>query len=442
MPGPNPDDLANRRLGRAVLFILQQAPVVNDPIVRADVGALLRAGQVMDFASRLQGHARTVTPELALQYARHSGLGQRDLLHEALPVLKQADVVDYAVTPDGELQYVEELVGVTGSVIEQTFRVLHALNPTDAELAVLHSVEIAAWAPLTESQHLEQVTHRGLDDESAERGLTLARAMGINNRIWSRDLNEYVVFNPYVWGTRQVEIATFLRDLPPNERDVLLGIFDKAAGRPGITLDQMGVTTPLLNTARKVGLIQAATVKSSSGGTKTYAFSPLLQAEDDQLNTTEALHLRKLFVAHILFGHEHAEPGLGKIQNPLVLVRSLLNRGRVGPATNIGTDYHLLEAAGVVRVEPVEGTDRAILHLIKREIVEGGFGWLESSLGGFAPAGSPTPNLQQVPGSFLSPERDRATVPDEAASNEIAAAAVMKLREEAKRAARWDSPFS
>ena len=432
--------VTRKRLGRAVLFILQQAPVITDNLVRADIDTILLTGQAMDFAARLQGYGATATPDLARSYARLAGLNARTL-DQVLPVLKAADVIDYQLAADGSLYRIEEYVGVTAPVIEQTYRVLSRLRPADAEIALLHSVEIAAWAPLTEAQHLQQVTQRGLTDRAAEEGLRLALAAGINKRIRSSDLNENVVFNPHVWGTGQVQIATFLSHLPPGERDAIMGIFEQASTRPGIRLDQITAGSAVLNGARKVGLVQAATVRSSQGArSRTYVFSPLMQAADDGVATTEALHLRKLFVAHILFGHEEATLRGGQINNPTVLVGKLLNRGRVAQATNIGTDYHMLEAHGVVRVEP-DGTGRAYLRLLKSEIVQGGLDWLKAGFGGIPGTGTESARLHQAPGYFTNPEVDRARLPDEGAANEIMLSIVLDLRKEAQRAARADSPF-
>ena len=125
-------------------------------------------------------------------------------------------------------------------------------------------------------------------------------------------------------------------------------------------------------------------------------FSPLLEVDDDRCVTTEALHLRKLFVAHILFGHERSLAGRGNINNPTALVRRLVNNGRVGPATNIGTDYYLLEAAGVVAVEPFG--DRAYLKLVKRgKIVESGLDWIRRITDGrWDRRPSPDPTPQQI----------------------------------------------
>ncbi|MFE1078357.1 hypothetical protein ACFW31_07520 [Nocardiopsis alba] len=418
--------------------------MITDNIVRADIETLLLTGAAMELASRLKGLRRIDNSELVRQFARQSGVPERVLISQVLPVLKQADVIDYSLENDGGLAHLEEFVGVTGNVIAQTFRVLDALGPANEEIALLQSIEIASWSPLTKTQHLDQIVRRGLTEADAESGLSYSLAIAINRRINSTELNEQVIFNPHVWGTGQIQIASFLRDLPPNERDALLGICEVATKRPGATLEQIGGNSAIVSSARKVGLIQAATVKSSALGhnlSQTYVFSPLIQTEDDQATTTEALHMRKLFLAHILFGQEKAQLGLGRIMNPVAIVRKLLNTGEVGPATNISTDYHMLEAHGVVRVEETAG-GRAFLKLIKEDIVRDGLDWLNASLGNTPGESADVPKLEHVPGVFINPERDRSMLPDDAASHEIVSSAVLELRKEVQRAVRHQSPFS
>jgi len=193
-----------------------------------------------------------------------------------------------------------------------------------------------------------------------------------------------------------------------------------------------------VNSARKVGLLQAATVKSSATGAvaQTYVFSPLLETEDDKLLTTEALHQRKQFVAHILFGHEKAKAGGGRIIDPVVLVRALVNRGQVGPATNIGTDYHLLEAQGIVMVDGPPG-GRAFLRMVKPEIVKDGLDWLERTTVGRT-GGSDSPKLLQSPRVFLTPEQDRAALGDQGAADEVTRSMLLRLRKEVQSATRQD----
>lgn len=397
----------------------------------------------MGFAARLRGFtnsnlAHKLTPDAVTKFAKMAGIGPSGLLTQVLPALKRADVVDYT-TANSVLVGVEEYVGLTNTLIEQTYRVLSALNPTDAEWVLLHSVELASWAPLTESQHLNELSRRGFDDSTTQHGYRLAKSVGVNKRVFSSDLNEKVVFNPYVWGSSQVSIAKFLRNLPSAERDTMLGLCEDASHRPGLAISAFDVSPKALRSARKVGLIQATTVTSSAaqGASQTYVFSPLLETEDDKAFTTEALHQRKMFVAHILFGVEKAQHGLGRISDPTRLVSQLFRKGVVGPATNIGTDYHLLEAQGIVTVEAGDG-DRAYLRMVKPEIVRDGLDWLERA-GDTSTGGAVSPKLLRSPKQFVTPEQDRAEISDQGATDEVARSIVLSLRKELQSATRQDS---
>lgn len=180
------------------------------------------------------------------------------------------------------------------------------------------------------------VQHRELDvggqvllgdlDPVIQEAVKLTLAAGVNQRVKSADLGEHVIYNPNVWSAHHISIAAFLQGLPPAERDSLLGLCQQAADSPGLVVSSYGSFQPaMLSSARKVGLVQAATVKSSvASGEQTYVFSPLMETEDDKLQTTEVLHQRKLFVSHILYGHEKAVAGRGRIYDPRVLVRALL----------------------------------------------------------------------------------------------------------------------
>jgi hypothetical protein len=134
-----------------------------------------------------------------------------DLVGKMLPALPAADVVGFAVQ-DSSLVFIEEYVGVSAPLVTQAMRVLEALKPSAADLAVLHSVEIACWAPLTRYQHAESLVARGFGDEVVESAMKLGLGAGINHTVASAELNERVIDNPNVWGSAStgVDVATFL----------------------------------------------------------------------------------------------------------------------------------------------------------------------------------------------------------------------------------------
>lgn len=426
-----------RRLGRAVVFVHQHDGKIDNPLVRAEVETLLLTGRAMDFAARLRGHGRlaTLTDEIVRRYAAHAGIGPRELMTTVLPALKKSDLIDYRLEDDGSISDLQEFVGVSASVTEQTVTLLESLSPGRSDLAFLHSVEISAIAPLTVSNHLEQLSSRGYSEIETVEALRLARAVGLNLSVFSTDLNEEVIFSPYVWGTKQLSLASFISGLPPAERDALLHLSEQVLSTPGIHLSRLTADPAIIKSAQSVGLVQAASVQSATGMASTYVFSPLLETQDNQCTTTEAFHQRKLFVAHILFGHEKAMAGYGRIASPATLVSSLVRNKRVGPATNIGTDYYLLEAAGVVAVEPARG-DRAFLRLIKPEIAESGLEWIRR----IADPGGESLTLSQRPTAFIKPEDARAQASGPA--NEIMVSSILELRKEMQRAARREDPWT
>jgi hypothetical protein len=430
--------LRRRRMSRSLAVLYNSQSLIASPIVRADLERLLLAGRSMDFAARLHEHD-VLTGEQATHYATLAGIGRDELRLRVLPALKSAGILDYEYTND-VLSRVEEFIGVSGSLLEQTASLLDNLNPTASERATLQSISIASWAPLARAQHLQALAVRGFTDQQAEAGLSHAGAAGVNQLMPSSELREDVVFNAQVWGSGVIPIAQFLKHLPVDEREVLLGIAEEASSRPGIALATLGTPTDdTLVAARKVGLLQTATVRSTAGGQtgQTYAFAPLIEADDDLLVTTEALHGRKLFVAHMLFAHERAKSGLGRVRDPTVLVRALVRDGEVGPATNIGTDYHLLEAAGIVVVD--DSGARPFLRLVKREIAEGGLLWLTQAYGGgIGSSESGILTGLKPPGEFASPELDRARATAGAAALELTQAAVLHLRKEAQRVTRGE----
>jgi hypothetical protein len=438
MAGPSSADNV-KRLGRAIVFVHQHDQKIVNPLTRAEVEVLLLTGRAMDFAARIKGHQALVplTHELVYQYAKYAGLGAVELTTTVLPALQKADLIDYTADPQGRIIRFEEFVGVSATVTEQTVYLLNSLSPQRSDLAFLHSVEVGAIAPLAMSQHLQEVVKRGFTDQEAEEALKLTMAVRLNLTMPSAELNEQVVFSPYVWGTKQLSLAKFLAELPPNEREALLGMSEQVLSTPGLHMSKLVASPGIIRSAQSAGLIQAASVQSTTGASSTYVFSPLLEAEDNQLTTTEAFHLRKLFVAHILFGHEKAAAGFGRIYSPAVLVNALINRGRVGPATNIGTDYYLLEMAGVVAVEPADD-GMAFLQLVKPEIATAGLEWIHRITD---PSGTGEITLSQRPARFIKPE-DARVEDSEGAAREIMAASVNELRKEIQRAARRDDPWS
>jgi len=126
----------------------------------------------------------TLTPELVDHFALLAGISYVELVSLHLPMLKAADVVEYALV-DGQVTRLEDFIGLFAPMLRQALPVFDEMGPKPVERAVLHCVEIASWAPLARAQHLEQITGRGYDDKTAAEALQITLALGINRKIAS-----------------------------------------------------------------------------------------------------------------------------------------------------------------------------------------------------------------------------------------------------------------
>lgn len=78
--------------------------------------------------------------------------------------------------------------------------------------------------------------------------------------------------------------------------------------------------------------------------------------------------------------------------------------------------------------------------MVKPEIVRDGLDWLQRT-GGAGSEEAVSPKLMRSPGQFVTPEQDRAALPDQGATDEVAKSIVLRLREEVQSATRQDVVF-
>src|SRR5262245_27750863 len=107
-----------------------------------------------------------------------------------------------------------------------------------------------------------------------------------------------------------------------------------------------------------------------------------------------------------------------KLSNPAAFVRRLINHGEAGDASPIGTDYPMLETAGIVRVVPGSTDERYRLQLLQADVAEEALEILEyrSSDGGSDPTVRAGLRGQR---SYSHVERERAKLAQQAPADEV-----------------------
>ncbi len=425
--------------GRAVIRLYHYArtlPVSPETVV---LGTTIKAGRFMDFAERIRRRGSELSHNQITTFARLVGLDESDLRFVALPILKRAGVLDYS-TVDGQIS-IDEYVGVSAPLLKQVASTWEALGPSVTERCALESIELATAAPLYETDHYAALEVMGFSDETRIEALTALRAIGMVQRTQPSSSNEPIIYNVYVWGNSVVPIARFLGSLPTNEREILTSVSKNVIDRPGISLSQFrNVDTHVISAARKVGFLDATRVITRAGKETSFAFSPTLESSLPN-TSTDVLHERKLFVAHILFGHRNALDATGRIRKPLVLVRALLRDGEVGPATAINSDYPLLESYGIVKVKTSPISGRASLLLVKRDVVKESLPLLEAALGEDTSETTANQSFGSLwlPSSFRGPEDDRRNLhAPSGAEAELFDITLTRLREGVQKVTRGE----
>lgn len=434
------DGVRRARLGRAVLRAYLNLASFPDSPTTVLFDATRRAGKAMDLALRVRRRGQIDRGEL-VAFARFAGMGPFDLDSWCLQSLEDAGIVELRrATPDGEILGIEEQVGVAAPVLTQAATLWECSGPSEEERCAVASSDHLSYAPMAEAQHRTVLESEGFPANLHDGVFKAMQAVQLLRRQESSSLTEDVLYSPYVWGTEAVEIAEFMANLPPNEREVLESLSRRALESPGSSLEVLSSNSRLLAGARKVGLIDSTRVMTTGGSQRGFAFSPGLERQLS-FGATDVAHERKLFVAHILYGHRYEMFGRGRIESPVALVSALIKRGTVGPTTSIGEDYPLLEAHGIVSVT-TQTNGRAYLNLVKRDVAEDSLELLRAALGEEEPLEASSPlDALWLPGTFTSPERDRQRLAELQPSNEaeVIGSAVERLREETSRKLRGES---
>ena len=120
----------------------------------------------------------------------------------------------------------------------------------------------------------------------------------------------------------------------------------------------------------------------------------------------------RLFLDSIRHGQHFGEWHTGRINDPVTLLGKLIDRGEIGPCTAIGTDYVLVEKAGVVNVQSSGYKhDQYVMRLVQKDTVRLIRDILkhEVSPGGLLAGGGPGALAQD---RFVSAEQTRGTLGD------------------------------
>ena len=163
----------------------------------------------------------------------------------------------------------------------------------------------------------------------------------------------------------------------------------------------------MVDLALGIGLVNKTELMMSVGIVRSFLTTPHFYSDLADEFGEDMCDRVKIFLDSIRNGQYFGRSFTGKIRDPQVLLRALIDRGRVGPATAIGTDYIVAEKAGIIRVERESSGSKAYLDLGQADTVRK---VLEIVTSGTVEPGTSQMNTNDISGgrSFSSIEQGRA----------------------------------
>lgn len=333
---------------------------------RAALEQLEFAGRVFDVAFRLRG-STTSSPNRVQAIGLDVGLGARSL-RDVMTTLESLKWVSIDRGSNGEPLSVIETIPAPADLIKASDQVLSVLMTGPSEIAALAILRATTIQPLLLEGALQAATvAEGVEDEHAENAVRYLEHTGLIRKVTSAD-GRIVMYNPNVW-TQGDEIAqSALRAADARGTKEVGALLEELASNPGMPESQVSATeAKWINFAVSQGLVQRSVIQTSEGQEQGFLFTPHLGRDPFGGTAGDASGQVRQLVGSMIYAATFAET---KLYEPELFLKALINRGIAGHASSIGTDYPMLEKAGIVRVVQGSSSNRFRLELLQTEVAE------------------------------------------------------------------------
>lgn len=368
---------------------------------RAALGDLEFAGWVYDVAFRLRGS--TTSPAKRVHaIGLDVGLSARNL-RDVMATLEAMDWLSVTRDDAGVAVYVSERLPSPGDLVAAAAKLFDVMALGELERAALRLLRATTLQPLLLADALDAATAPDASEQAAEDALRHLAATGLVRRVVTDDERE-VLYNPNVW-TQGDDVATAaLRAADARATGEVTALLEELAAKPGLPEAHVASTeSKWVRFAISQGLVQRSVIQTSEGAEQGFLFTPHLARDPFGGTAGDASGQVRQLVGSMVYAATFAKY---KLHSPAVFLRALVNRGVAGNVESIGTDYPMLEKAGIVRVVPGSSTGRYRLELLQSEVAEDALLLMTDHLD--APAGQADAAALRAQRSYVHVERDRA----------------------------------
>jgi hypothetical protein len=369
---------------------------------RAALGNLEFAGHVLEISVRLRSSGVSRARRVHA-IALDAGIPLRTLEGEILPVLENLGWVECSRNEEGELEWVSEQIPPLTELVNSADSLLRVARTTGVERAVLSVLDATTIMPLTRDAAIEAASVEA-SEEDTERAIDYLDALNLAE-VRQSDDGHIVVYNPNIWALDSDLAAAALRAEDSVVRGAIGALIEEVSATPGMPQDLVTSTTAdWIDYAVSKGLLHRSLVVTSEEKERAFLFTPHMSRNAFQApsGVDPSGHVRQL-IGSMMYANKFAK---WTLHTPGVFLARLIAQGEAGDASSIGTDYPMLETAGIVRVEPAERFFKLVL--LQSDVAEQALTFLQAPEGSVG-AESMGYGLRDQR-KYVHPERQRAQI--------------------------------
>lgn len=397
---------------------------------RAALDQLEFAGQVLDLAFRLRGSTSSPAPRVAA-IGLEMGLGTRHL-RDVVATLEALAWVSVERDTDGQPLSVAESIPAPVDLVASAATLLDTLMVRPAERAALAILRATSLQPLSIDDALigGQASYSSNGEEPAADGLRHLIHTGLVRQVLADD-GRTVCYNPNIWIQGDQIAQAALRAADARATREITALLEELAANPGIPQAHVTSTeVKWIDFAISQGLVQRSVIQTSEGIEQGFLFTPHLSRDPFGGTVGDASGQVRQLVGSMVYAATFAR---FKLDDPAVFLRALINRGIAGDVSSIGTDYPMLEKAGIVRVVPGSRSTRFRLELLQPDVAEDAYELLLSRSGGTS-SGVADGGVLRGQRSYVHVEQERARLALTADMDEVEQSRLISaLRDESTR---------
>lgn len=344
----------------------------KDILALDDFEATLIAGKSSELISAIRALGSVEAKEFEIR-RKLARLQRRDI-PKVLETLEPSGLieVDWANAEETEVHEVISRIGDRAGVLTASAAVFEAFSPTVTERIAIEILDLTSRFPRADGEIIQILTDAGYDETEVRQCLEKLRAFELVAKTLETEASQPLIYNPEVFGDGSLNAYQMIADLPMNNKETALKIIRHVHEKPGVPIPKHYDKTIVMLLA-KVGIIDLSGIGTRGGSTrKEFPTAPQIWGRFTETALSEDLiDDSKLLLNSFRYGEFYSPSDRGQIQDPLVLVSRLIERGQVGAATAIGEDYPMALARGIVSiVESRIHPGRYFMELRKRDVAE------------------------------------------------------------------------